>query len=50
MPKRVNKAFYEEGKAHYSKAEITGLGAFTASQYSIQNILSTTAPPFEHGA
>ena len=50
MPKRVNKAFYEEGKAHYREAKIRDLGAFIASQYSMQSFFSTTALPFEHGA
>ena len=50
MPKRVNKAFYEEGKAHYREAEIKELRAFITYHCSKQNFLSTTALPFEHGA
>lgn len=50
MPKRVNKAFYEEGKAHYSEAEIMELGAFIALYYGMQIFPCTTAPPSEHGA
>ena len=35
-PKKVNKAFYDEGKSHYSEAEIMELGTFIAFHYGMQ--------------
>ncbi len=48
-PKRVDKAFYEEGKTHYSEAEIIEIGAFIAFHYGMQVFLGTIALPPEHG-
>ncbi|NQV56427.1 MAG: hypothetical protein HQ503_11260 [Rhodospirillales bacterium] len=35
-PKKVSKAFYDEGKVHYSEAEIMELGGFIAFHYGMQ--------------
>ena len=35
-PKKVNAAFYDQGKRHYSEAEIMELGAFIAFHYGMQ--------------
>jgi len=35
-PKKVDKAFYDEGKTHYSEAEIMELGGFIAFHYGMQ--------------
>jgi len=35
-PKQVNAAFYDQGKQHYSEAEIMELGAFIAFHYGMQ--------------
>ena len=48
-PKRVDKAFYEEGKTHYGEAEIMELGAFIAFHYGMQVFMGTIALPPEHG-
>ncbi len=48
-PKRVDKAFYEEGKTHYSEAGIMDLGAFIAFHYGMQIFFGTLALPPEHG-
>jgi len=40
-PKRVDKAFYDEGKTHYSEAEIMELGAFIAFHYGMQLFMGT---------
>lgn len=40
-PKKVDKAFYDEGKAHYSEAEIMELGAFIAFHYGMQIFMAT---------
>ncbi len=46
-PKRVDKAFYDQGKTHYSEAEIMELGAFIAFHYGMQIFLGTIALPPE---
>lgn len=35
-PKRIDAAFYAEGKTHYSEAQIVELGAFIALHYGLQ--------------
>lgn len=35
-PGKVDTAFYDEGKKHYSEAQITELGAFIALHYGLQ--------------
>ena len=40
-PKKVNKGFYQKGKAHYSEAEIMELGAFIAFHYGLQVFMRT---------
>ena len=40
-PNKVNKEFYDEGKVHYSEAEIMELGAFIAFHYGMQVFIST---------
>ena len=40
-PKRVDKAFYDEGKTHYSEAEIMEFGAFIAFHYGMQLFMGT---------
>ena len=44
-PKKVDKAFYDEGKSHYSEAQIVELGAFIAFHYGMQIFLGTLDPP-----
>jgi alkylhydroperoxidase family enzyme len=41
VPHKVNKAFYDEGKRHYSEAQIMELGAFIAFHYGIQTFFAT---------
>ena len=48
-PQKVEKAFYDEGKTHYSEAEIVELGAFIAFHYGMQIFLSTLDLPAEEG-
>ena len=48
-PKRVDKAFYEDGKTLYSEAEIMELGAFIAFHYGMQIFMGTIALPPEDG-
>ena len=36
QPKKVNKAFYGEGKTYYSEAEIMEIGTFIAFHYGMQ--------------
>lgn len=40
-PKKVDKSFYDEGKKHYSEAQITELGAFIALHYGLQIFIQT---------
>ena len=40
-PRKVNAAFYAEGKAHYSEAQIMELGAFIAFHYGMQVFMRT---------
>lgn len=40
-PERVDAAFYEEGKKHYSEAQIMELGAFIAFHYGMQAFMRT---------
>ncbi len=40
-PKKVDKAFYDAGKAHYTEAEIMELGAFIAFHYGMQLFMGT---------
>lgn len=35
-PKKLDKAFYDEGKTHYNEAEIMELGGFIAFHYGMQ--------------
>ncbi len=44
QPKMVNKAFYDEGKKHYSEAEIMEIGGMIAIHYGLQVFLSTLIP------
>ncbi len=48
-PKRVDKAFYDEGKRHYSEAEIMELGAFIAFHYGMQLFFGTIDMSPERG-
>jgi len=46
-PEQVDKAFYDEGKHHYSEAQIMELGGMIALHYGMQlfmRTLATTAP------
>ena len=40
-PKKIDKSFYDEGKKHYSEAQITELGAFIALHYGLQIFIRT---------
>jgi alkylhydroperoxidase family enzyme len=40
-PKRINKAFYEEGKRHWSEAQIMELGGMIALHYGMQVFMRT---------
>ncbi len=40
-PKSVGKAFYDEGKTHYTEAQIMELGAFIAFHYGMQLFMGT---------
>jgi alkylhydroperoxidase family enzyme len=40
-PKKVDKAFYDEGKTHYTEAQIMELGAFIAFHYGMQLFMGT---------
>jgi alkylhydroperoxidase family enzyme len=40
-PKRVGKAFYDQGKTHYTEAQIMELGAFIAFHYGMQLFMGT---------
>ena len=40
-PKKVNAEFYDQGKTHYSEAEIIELGAFIAFHYGLQLFMRT---------
>lgn len=46
-PEKVDAAFYDEGKRHYSEAQIMELGAFIAFHYGMQAFVRTLgiAPP-----
>ena len=44
-PARVNREFYEEGKRHFSEAEIVELGAFIAMHYGMQVFMRTLQLP-----
>ena len=48
-PGKVDKAFYDEGKTHYSEAEIVELGAFIAFHYGMQIFFGTLDLPAEEG-
>ena len=49
-PKKLDKAFYDEGKAHYSEAEIMELGAFIAFHYGMQIFFGTLRLPADPDA
>ena len=40
-PERVDAAFYDEGRRHYSEAQIMELGAFIAFHYGMQAFART---------
>jgi alkylhydroperoxidase family enzyme len=40
-PEKVDAAFYEEGKRHYTEAQIMELGAFIAFHYGMQSFMRT---------
>ena len=40
-PEKVNKTFYEEGKKHFSEAQIMELGGFIALHYGLQVFMRT---------
>ena len=40
-PKRIDKAFYDEGKTHYTEAQIMELGSFIAFHYGMQLFMGT---------
>jgi alkylhydroperoxidase family enzyme len=40
-PERVDAAFYDEGKKHYTEAQIMELGAFIAFHYGMQAFMRT---------
>lgn len=40
-PKKIGKAFYDEGKTHYSEPQIMELGAFIALHYGMQLFMRT---------
>lgn len=48
-PATVDKAFYDEGKTHYTEAQIVELGAFIAFHYGMQIFLGTLDLPAEEG-
>ena len=48
-PAKVDKAFYDEGRAHYTEAQIVELGAFIAFHYGMQIFFSTLELPAEDG-
>jgi len=48
-PQAVDKAFYDEGRTHYSEAQIVELGAFIAFHYGMQIFLATLDLPEEEG-
>ena len=45
QPKKIDKAFYDQGKTHYSEAEIMELGAFVAFHYGMQVFMRTLDLP-----
>jgi len=49
-PERVDTAFYDEGKKHYTEAQIMELGAFIAFHYGMQAFARTLgAQPLHDG-
>ena len=48
-PKAVDKAFYDEGKTHYTEAQIMELGAFIAFHYGMQLFIGTLEVPTPTG-
>ncbi len=40
-PKNIGKAFYDEGKTHYTEAQIMELGSFIAFHYGMQLFMAT---------
>ena len=40
-PKKVDKTFYDEGKTHYTEAQIMELGAFIAFHFGMQLFMGT---------
>jgi len=49
-PERVDAAFYDEGKKHYTEAQIMELGAFIAFHYGMQAFMRTLgAKPLRDG-
>ncbi len=40
-PKKINKAFYDEGKTHYTEAQIMELGSMIAFHYGMQLFMGT---------
>ena len=40
-PTKIDKAFYDEGKTHYTEAQIMELGAFIAFHYGMQLFMGT---------
>ncbi len=40
-PQKVNEKFYNDGKKHYSEAQIMELGAFIAFHYGMQVFMRT---------
>jgi len=43
-PERVDKAFYDEGKQHFTEAQIIELGAMIALHYGMQVFMRTLHP------
>jgi len=48
-PKKLNKAFYEEGKKHFSEAQIMELGGMVALHYGMQVFMRTLKAFPMHG-
>jgi len=49
-PEKIDAAFYDEGKRHYTEAQIMELGAFIAFHYGMQAFARTLGATPLHGA
>ena len=47
-PEKINQAFYEEGKRHFTEAQIVELGGMIAIHYGMQVFMRTLQPGLEN--